>query len=203
MPVAGKLPASGLYASNVMPSKRYKPSVVPTHKKPSSVCASELTNPLSPSLAVQAEWYICAIGPASSAPNSGIDGVRNAAAHANHSTVRSSHALQLMVASSPRCPYLRTRMHSGLQVDLCVEHACMSRRCSSWCCCFPYTLACKLSRGKQPHGKQTDDQPHEARCAPQTWSRDVRCNRRFKQLQIHGERSNQSPSHIPLTGCAD
>ena len=112
MPVAGKLPVSGLYASNVMPSKRYSPSVVPTHKKPSSVCARELTNPLSPSLAVQAEWYICAIGPASSAPNTGIAGVRSAATHAIHRTVRSSHALPLMVASSPRCPYLRTRMHS-------------------------------------------------------------------------------------------
>ena len=55
------------------------------------------------------------------------------------------------------------------------------------------------SRGKQPHGKQTDDQPNGARCAPLTCSRDVRCNRGFKQLQVHGERSNRSPSHIPLT----
>jgi hypothetical protein len=30
----------------------------------------------------------------------------------------------------------------------------------------------------------------------------VRCNRGFKQLQVHRERSNRSPSHIPLTGCA-
>jgi hypothetical protein len=30
-----------------------------------------------------------------------------------------------------------------------------------------------------------------------------RSNRGFKQLQVHGERSNRSPSHIPLTGCAD
>ena len=109
---AGKLPVSGMYASNVMPSKRYSPWVVPTHKKPSSVCASELTTPLSPSLAVQAEWYICAIGPESSAPNTGIAGVRSAAAHAIHRTVRSNHALPLMVASPPRCPYLRTKMHS-------------------------------------------------------------------------------------------
>jgi hypothetical protein len=59
------------------------------------------------------------------------------------------------------------------------------------------------SRGKQPHGKQIDDQPNGARCAPLTCSRDVRCNRGFKQLQFHGERSNRSPSHIPLTGFAD
>jgi hypothetical protein len=58
------------------------------------------------------------------------------------------------------------------------------------------------SLGKQPHGKQTDDQPNAARSAPLTRSRDVRCNRGFKQLQVHGERSNRSPSHIPLTGCA-
>ena len=32
---------------------------------------------------------------------------------------------------------------------------------------------------------------------------DVRCNHGFKQLQVHGERGNRSPSHIPLTGCAD
>jgi hypothetical protein len=61
----------------------------------------------------------------------------------------------------------------------------------------------ECSRGKQPHGKQTDDQPNRARCAPLTCSRDVGCNRGFKQLQVHGERSNQSPSRIPLTGCAD
>src|ERR1700733_9745587 len=113
MPVAGKSPVSGLYASNVMPSKRYSPSDVPTHKKPSSVCASELTTPLNPSLAVQAEWYICAIGPESSAPNTGIAGVRSAAAHAIHRTVRSNHALPLMVASPPRCPYLRTKILSN------------------------------------------------------------------------------------------
>ena len=59
------------------------------------------------------------------------------------------------------------------------------------------------SRGKQPHGKQTDDQPNVARCAPPTCSRDVRYNRGLKQLQVHGERGNRSPSHIPLTGCAD
>jgi hypothetical protein len=59
------------------------------------------------------------------------------------------------------------------------------------------------SRGKQPHGKQTDGQTNAAPWAPLTCSRDVRCNRGFKQLQVHGERSNRSPSHIPLTGCAD
>jgi hypothetical protein len=59
------------------------------------------------------------------------------------------------------------------------------------------------SRGKQPHGKHTSDQPNGARCAPLMCSRDVRCNRGFEQLQLHSERSNRSPSHIPLTGCAD
>ena len=53
------------------------------------------------------------------------------------------------------------------------------------------------SRGKQRHGKQTDDQPNAARCAPLTCSRDVRCNRGFKQVQVHGERSNRSPSNVP------
>jgi hypothetical protein len=51
------------------------------------------------------------------------------------------------------------------------------------------------SRDKQPHGKQTDEQPNGARCAPLTCSRDVRCNRGFKQLQIHGERSTNGLIH--------
>ena len=56
MLVVGNDPISGLYCSNVRPSKRKRPWVVPTHRNPSVVCASEVTIPRKPSLAVQDEW---------------------------------------------------------------------------------------------------------------------------------------------------